>query len=95
MERIAYQRIEKEQIRQFAFVDGEVLSDRNDQHERTRGLERARTLGNSYKSKVIIRFVTTSGPMEVYTTIWDLSRNHVGLKNGALIPVHAIVSVSH
>lgn len=86
-------RIEKEEIGKLIFPNREVLSDKEAISARHRHLEKALILGNGYKGKVRIHFETNTGPREVYTTIWDLGRTHIGLKGGAYIPVHSIYGV--
>ncbi|MEM7039485.1 MAG: hypothetical protein AAF570_21100, partial [Bacteroidota bacterium] len=71
----------------------EVLSDESAIAERFERLREACTLGNLYKGKVKIRFMTEEGPHEVFTTIWNVSERYIGLKNGADIPIHAIFGV--
>lgn len=87
-------RIEKEQIKGLSFSPQEVLSDDSDISTRNYLLRKAQRLGNEFKGKVLIRFQSLQGPMEVFTTIWDVSTNYVTLKGGIAIPIHTISKVA-
>jgi hypothetical protein len=86
-------RIEKEQLGDVQFAPASPAPTQPQSGNRTSLLERAQQLGNMVKHKVFIQFQTTDGPMEVHTTIWDVSREFVGLKRGAAIPIDSILDV--
>jgi hypothetical protein len=91
---IMVKRIEKEQLGEVQFAPARAPGVTASQvPTRTSLLERAQQLGNMVKHKVFIQFQTTDGPMEVHTTIWDVSREFVGLKRGAAIPIESILDV--
>ena len=88
-------RIEKEQLGTVSFPKNEVLGTDDAMATRNAQLQKACKLGNLFKGKVRIQFLTNQGPREIYTTIWNVSRRYIGLKNGADIPIHAIFNVVH
>ena len=87
-------RIEKEDVPSLSFPKTEVLFSEEKITARNDMLQRAHRLGNSYKGKVRIQFVSSSGPREVYTTVWDVSKGYIRLKSGAQIPIHSITEIS-
>lgn len=93
MNSIAIQPILKEDIQTFRVSSKEVLSSREEIQKRQDRLEKACVLGNEEKGKVYIAFMTETGPVEVHTTVWIVSSEHVGLKSGTLIPIPSIFDV--
>ncbi|WNJ17975.1 hypothetical protein [Pontibacter sp. G13] len=87
------QRIDKETLPEINFIYEEVLSDPAEIDRRSRKLQHAQRLGNEFKGKVSIVFMTDQGPVEVHTTIWQVGRRHVTLKYGHHIPIGAILSI--
>jgi hypothetical protein len=86
-------RIEKETLRNLAFTKHEVLPHAADRAERLQQLQTALRLGNEYKGKVYLLIATEEGPCEVHTTIWNLGQQHLSLKYGIKVPIHAILRV--
>lgn len=86
-------RVEKEQIPALRFTPSEVLLSPADKRARYRSLYLAMLLGNNYKNKVRITFLTEEGPREVETTVWMTTDENVMLKAGVTIPISAIMSV--
>lgn len=85
--------IEKEQIPTFNFPKQEVLSDELQILQRQVNLEKAQTLGNGYRRKVKITFLTDQGPKAVDTTVWAFTNDYVILKSGVTIPKRSIMNV--
>ena len=83
----------KEDILNVKVSSTEVLSNRDEIKSRREKLERACILGNQEKGKVHITFMTENGPVEVHTTVWNVTLEHIGLKSGTLIPVPSILDV--
>lgn len=83
----------KEDILNIRVSSHEVLSDRDEISKRRDNLEKACALGNSEKGKVYITFMSESGPVEVHTTVWNVTAEHIGLKSGTLIPVPSILDI--
>jgi len=94
METLEFKKIEKEDIRTLQFTHQEVLTDPEAIKTRNERLARACTLGNGYKGKVTIRFISNNGSYEVTTTVWNCSSELIVLKNGLHIPIAAISHVS-
>ena len=88
-----YPSIEKENIANMHFPKGEVLSSHKEIASRVQALSEACRLGNEFKGKVRIVFMTEQGIREVQTTIWNVSEDAVSLKAGVFIPMHAILYV--
>jgi hypothetical protein len=94
MEATSCQKIEKEAIHELQFSKSEVLQDPEAVKLRNERLARACSLGNGYKGKVTIQFISKEGKHEVTTTVWNCSADMIVLKNGLHIPVSAISFVS-
>ncbi len=85
--------IPKEDIVNYHFVHDDVLHDEAERAKRKILLEGAMALGNDFKQKVRIVFETTEGTCAVETTVWAVTNNHIELKAGKDIPIHAIKEV--
>lgn len=85
--------IEKENIKDLAFGNKDVLRDEQLVKQRVRKLKRAAQLGNNYKTKSKILFRSLEGIYKVETTVWATTENYVSLKGGVLIPIHCIKGV--
>lgn len=86
--------IEKELIPSLTFETKDVLQTSIEQNLRNRMLYRAMLLGNNYKSKVKLTFVSKEGIRIVETTIWATTETNVILKGGIFIPICTITDVS-
>jgi len=58
-------------------------------------LEYAVRLGNEFKSKTYISFLTTEGARAVETTVWSLTENHLEIKGGIDIPLSSILDIHY
>jgi hypothetical protein len=85
--------IPKEDLSGYHFVQHDVLTDEVERAKRKILLEGAMALGNDFKQKVRLVFDTTEGTCAVETTVWAVTNNHVELKAGKDIPIHAIREV--
>jgi len=86
--------IEKEELSGILFAQHDVIDDPVKKRLREIYLQKAETLGNAYKGKVKMIFVTADGEyMAVRTTIWAADRDHITLKGGVHIPTRAIIDV--
>lgn len=85
--------IPKESIPEYKFVANEVLSTEEERKERFSKLQKAMLLGNGYKVKVKITFLTEEGAKKVDTTVWEASENQLLVKGDVLIPIHSILNV--
>ena len=89
----AYPRIEKETLNVLHFAKEEVLRSEEAIEARRQALDTACRLGNEFKGKVKIAFVTTEGVKEVVTTVWNVGDELVSFKSGNFIPIHSILYV--
>lgn len=92
---VHYPEISKEELLHVQFPKGEVLNTLEEKQARQTDLMVACRLGNEFKGKVCIAFMTSEGIREVNTTIWNVGEDVIMLKAGAFIPVHSILSVSY
>ena len=90
-----YPIIEKEAIANMHFPKGEVLTASSEIQARVQTLSEACRLGNEFKGKVRIVFMSEQGIREVNTTIWNVSDDAVSLKGGVFIPMHVIFYAEH
>ncbi len=58
-------------------------------------LRNALRLGNEFKSKSVITFLTEEGPKKVETTVWSLTDNYMQLKGGVLIPLKSLLDLDY
>ena len=86
--------VQKEQINQFRFPEGEVLKDRNAIVNRFRLLQLATTLGNIDQQKISIIFQDNEALKMVTTTIWSTCDTHITLKGGTVIPINRIYNIN-
>lgn len=82
--------IEKEDIQDFKIVSANM----DKTYELTSKLYDAQRLGNEFKAKTVITFMTEDGPKRVETTVWSLTENYIQLKAGVLIPLKSLIDVS-
>lgn len=86
--------IAKEEVPSLRFSATEVLAEEAKRILRSSKLRKALALGNLFKNKVRMIFVTEDGDeKQVETTIWAVTENYVSLKGGAIIPTQAIKDV--
>lgn len=85
--------IEKEEITEFSFPQGDVLDTEELREERQVRIKRGMRLGNSMKRKVKIIFEDTEGLKKVETTIWGFTDKNVILKKTTIIPIRCIHEV--
>lgn len=81
--------IEKEAIAQLNFLPAQ-----DDQSKKWKSdLDYAVRLGNAYKGKTTVTFVSKEGLFEVQTTIWAVTDNELSLKGGIHIPLKSITDI--
>lgn len=83
--------IEKEEIPNYKIVSADV----DKTNELTSKLHDAQRLGNEFKTKTSITFMTEDGPKRVDTTVWSLTDNYIQLKAGILIPLKSLIDISY
>lgn len=81
--------IEKEEVTKYHFVKAE-----NSQAISKDKLERAVRLGNEYKGKSQITFMTDQGPKKIVTTVWTLTDEFIQIKGSVAIPVKSLIDIS-
>ncbi len=90
---ILAKKIDREQLKQCAFIKPTNSQDDFELSERNKGLYLAMLMGNNYESKVKIVFNTTEGYREILTLVWATTEKYVMLKEGNSIPIEAIAYV--
>lgn len=56
-------------------------------------LERALRLGNEFKGKTRITFLTDKGAKMIETTVWTLNENHIQIKGSVSIPLKSLIDL--
>lgn len=87
------QYVKKEKIKDLRFSIEELLPTKEERANRNILLQKAMSLGNLSKQKVIICFKDTESAKHTIGTVWYADENHVSLKGGATIPVQCIYKV--
>ena len=78
-------------LRNTSFIDREVHSDKWRRSLRSHNLRKALKLGNLYKRKVKIHYMTLEGVLhKIETSVWAVGDKFVSLKKGNTIPIHSI-----
>jgi hypothetical protein len=81
--------IEKENVAQLNFLPAEEDNSKKWRSE----LDYAVRLGNAYKGKTSVTFVSKEGIFEVHTTIWAVTESELSLKGGIHIPLKSITDI--
>lgn len=79
--------IPKEEVIQYQFVKADV----RDVEVTKEKLQSAMRLGNEFKGKSQITFLTTKGLKKIETTIWSATDRYIQIKGGVSIPISSIV----
>lgn len=82
--------VEKEEIDNLKFPNGEVLQSSDDIRKRDSDIRMALTLGNIEHNKIRIVFEDSEGLKQVETTIWGVTDKRIILKQGIVVPIHRI-----
>lgn len=82
--------IEKEEVINYHFT----AVDKKESQVTQDKLERALRLGNEFKGKTNIVFMTDQGPKRIETTVWTLTENYIQIKGGVSIPVNALLDLT-
>lgn len=86
-------KVEKEQLDEIEFVEEEVLGSAGERRRRAFLLEQAMILGNGFKKKVRIYFMSKNGPCMLETTVWGVTERNVLFKGGRTLPISSIYRV--
>ncbi len=82
--------IQKEEVVNFHFVP----VDKKESNVTKDKLERALRLGNEFKSKTVISFLTDQGPKKIETTVWTLTEDYIQIKGSVSIPLKSLIDIS-
>ncbi len=58
-------------------------------------LSGAMRLGNEFKSKAFIAFLTADGPKAIETTVWTVAGDYLQIKGGVLIPLASLLDIDY
>lgn len=81
--------IEKEEVSNYHFVEADKKESQITQEK----LERAVRLGNDYKGKTQITFMTDQGPKKIENTVWTLTESHIQIKGSVSIPLKSLINL--
>ncbi|MEY3417554.1 MAG: hypothetical protein RL060_1666 [Bacteroidota bacterium] len=86
--------VQKEDLIDFKYAKKDVLVDVAKQRLRSIYMKKAEMLGNSYKGKVKLTFVSEDEQFfAVETTIWAVNEEYISLKGGVNIPTKAVCEI--
>ena len=94
LQKIADEKIKKEDIGNLHFPKKEVLSSKDHKNRRSIKLQNATRLGNIEHYKVKIIFEDSQGLKMVHTTIWATTEKNISLKGGTTIPINRIREIN-
>lgn len=93
MHSISVTKVDKSQLSSISFGKNDKLEQGSRSLIRY-NLQRALTLGNLYKSHVLILFYNEQGSyMETEATVWAVSEKYIMIKGGTVIPIDSIIDV--
>jgi len=81
--------IEKEEVSQYHLIKAEG----DNKHITKEKLERALRLGNEFKGKTQITFMTDQGLKRIETTIWSVTDEFIQIKGGVALPLYSLVNI--
>jgi len=85
--------VKTDEISKLSFAQADVLIDEEARSRRQRDVQKATTLGNSYKQKILILFRDDETKKHLITTIWQSTSDHINLKGGIILPVKSIYKI--
>ena len=80
--------IEKEEVVNFHFA----IADVNPELTKDK-LDRAVRLGNEFKGKSVITFMTDEGPKKIETTVWSVTEKYLQIKGSVSIPLTSLIDI--
>jgi len=83
--------IEKENLYQYKVIDAPT----DHSLELKSKLQNALRLGNEFKSKTSITFMTQEGPKRIETTVWSLTDKYLQIKGGILLPLSSLITIDY
>lgn len=81
--------IPKEEVKHYRFIQADI----RDVEVTKEKLQSAMRLGNEFKGKSQITFLTTQGLKRIETTIWSATDNYIQIKGGVSIPISSITKL--
>lgn len=87
----AVELIKKEEVVNYHFV----ALDKSQSKVTKEKLERALRLGNEFKGKTVISFMTDKGPKKIETTVWTLTENYIQIKGSVSIPIKSLIDLTN
>lgn len=86
--------VQKEDLVDFKYAKVDVIVDVAKRRLRSIYMKKAEMLGNSYKGKVKLTFLSESNELfSVETTIWAVSEEYISLKGGVNIPTKSVCEI--
>jgi len=83
--------IAKEDIYQYKIINAPV----DHSTDLKSKLQNALRLGNEFKSKSSITFMTQEGPKRIETTVWSLTDKYLQIKGGILLPLNSLIAIDY
>ena len=81
-------------LKNILFSKEDVFNNKEEWVRRKYNLNKALTLGNLYKRKVVIKFRTLEGYMlRIEASVWSLGEEYISIKGGHNIPIRSIEEV--
>ena len=81
--------IEKEEVSQYHLIKAETGNENITKEK----LQRALRLGNEFKGKTKITFMTDQGLKRIETTVWSVTDEFIQIKGGVALPLYALVNI--
>lgn len=83
--------IDKENLYQYKIIEAST----DHSLELQSKLKNALRLGNEFKSKTSITFMTQEGPKRIETTVWSLTDKYLQIKGGILLPLKSLITIEY
>lgn len=83
--------INKEDLSKYHIVDAPV----DHSSDLRSKLQSALRLGNEFKSKTNIVFMTDDGPKRIETTVWSVTDKYMQIKAGVLLPLTSLIAIDY
>lgn len=85
------QLIPKEEVSNYQFR----AAPESNIHQFDDKLSGAMRLGNEFKAKAFIAFMTADGPRAIETTVWTVAGDYLQIKGGVLIPLSSLLDIDY
>lgn len=91
---ITPQRVRKEEIKSLEFPHTPIEHSTETLNYLTKTVQKAIRIGKSYRRKINIVFYDNVSIKEVESVVKNSTRNHLILKNGAVIPFNRVLDIT-